>query len=131
MRGYHQIFYVHLIPLFLIASHSPHPSSPFLLLCLLYRLTARVLGGNDEMGEAIGGSVQQQCWAGAFDGGGVGRRPAAARRGVTQQSNRAGGGSVCAIEDDDDNDDNDDDDGGERVEAGEGARIATRMAARR
>jgi hypothetical protein len=87
-------FYVLLFPLFLIASHSPHPSSPVLLLCLLYRLTADALGGDDVMGEVIGGSVQQQCWAGVFDGGGVvGQQPAAARQGVTQQSNHAGGGA--------------------------------------
>ncbi len=51
------------------------------------------------------------------------------RSNATIKSRR--GVSVCAIEDDDDNDDNDDDDGGKRAEAGEGARAATRMAARR
>ncbi len=83
-------FYVVLFPLFLIASHSPHPSSPILHLCVLYRLMACVLDRDDEMGESIGGdgvlihgeqgkargsakcSFQQQCWAGAFDGGGIG-----------------------------------------------------------
>jgi len=50
-----KIFYFILFPLFLIASHSPHPSSPILHLCLLYRLTACAPGGDDEMGEAIGG----------------------------------------------------------------------------
>jgi hypothetical protein len=45
-----KMFYFILFPLFLFASHSPHPSSAVLHLCLLYRLTVRALGGDDEMG---------------------------------------------------------------------------------
>jgi hypothetical protein len=45
-----KMFYFILFPLFLIASHSPHPSFPILHLCLLYRLMARALGRGDEMG---------------------------------------------------------------------------------
>jgi hypothetical protein len=38
---------------------------------------------------------------------------------------------MCVIEDDNDKDDKDDDNGVERAEVGEGARTATRKAARR
>jgi hypothetical protein len=74
MQGYYQIFHVLLFPLILIASHSPHPSSPVLHLCLLYRLIARALGVDDEMGVENhgkrGGGVrqQQQQWWGVGEG---------------------------------------------------------------
>jgi hypothetical protein len=52
-------------------------------------------------------------------------------KGVMQQSNHANGASVCATEGDNDNEDNNVDDGRERAEAGEVAKPARTMAARR